>query len=76
MSQVLDLLHAAGFDNKAIEIIFEAYHKSRRSACDPSDPDPVNEMIALRILSLAKQGERDPDRLRIGALDPAICIQP
>jgi hypothetical protein len=58
-----------------IEIVCEAYLKARRRICDISKPDPVNEIIALRILALAKQGERDPDRLRAGAL-ATLQVQP
>ena len=65
---VLELLRVAGFDPEAIEIMCEAYVKPRRSVCEISKPDPVNEIIALQILSLAKQGERKPDRLRAGKL--------
>ena len=65
---VLELLRVAGFDPEAIEIICEAYVKARRSVCDISKPDPVNEIIALRILLLAKQGERNPDWLCAGVL--------
>jgi hypothetical protein len=65
---VVELLRLAGFDPEMIEIIYEAYIKTRRPTCDIGKLDPVNEIIALRILSLAKQGERDPDRLRAGAL--------
>jgi hypothetical protein len=72
---VLELLRGAGFDPEAIEIIYEAYVKTRRTVCDIGKPDPVNEIIALRILSLAKQGERDPDRLRAGAL-ATLPVQP
>jgi hypothetical protein len=68
MAHVIELLRVAGFDPKAIEVICEAYAKARKSLYDTNDPDLVNEIIALRILSLAKQGERDPDRLRAGAL--------
>ena len=68
MAHVLDLLRLAGFDLKAVEAICEAYSKARKSLHDTGDHDLVNEIIALRILSLAKQGERDPDRLRAGAL--------
>jgi hypothetical protein len=70
--KLLELLRVAGFDPEAIEIIYEAYLKTRRPVGDIGKPDPINEIIALRILSLAKQGERDPDRLRAGALS----IQP
>jgi len=65
---VLELLRVAGFDLEAIKIICEAYVKIRKSVGDISKPDLANEIIALRILSLAKQGERDPDRLCAGVL--------
>src|SRR5262245_20461332 len=55
---------SAGRDGSA----FEAYVKTRKSVGDISKPDLANEIIALRILSLAKQGERDPDRLCAGVL--------
>jgi hypothetical protein len=74
-SGLLDLLRVAGFDPEAIEIIYEAYIKNRRPVCDIRKRDPVNEIIALRILSLAKRGERDPDRLRAGAL-ATLPVQP
>ena len=64
----LALLQMAGFDSQAIEIISEAYIKARRSSDDAGNADLINEIIALRILVLAKQGERDPNRLRAGAL--------
>ena len=35
---------------------------------DRGQPDIVNEVIAERIISLAKKGERDPDKLCEGAL--------
>jgi hypothetical protein len=72
---VLELLRVAGFDPEAIAKIYEAYVKTRRPVCDIGKPDPVNEIIALRILSLAKKGERDPDRLRAGAL-ATLSLQP
>jgi hypothetical protein len=68
MVRIMELLQMAGFDLEAIETISEAYIQTRKPVRDVSEPDPINEIIALRILSLAKQGERDVDRLRAGAL--------
>jgi len=68
------LLRVAGFDPEVIEIIYAAYVKTRRPVYDIGKPDPVNEIIALRILSLAKQ--RDPDRLYAGALATLPPVQP
>ena len=49
-------------------MISEAYVSARRPPDDAGNPDLVNEIIALRILVLARQGVRDPNRLRAGAL--------
>ena len=65
-----NLLQRAGFDAETVEVIADAYIRTRRSADDADSADLINEIIAFRILSLAKQGERDPDRLRAGALAP------
>ena len=67
-----ELLRTAGFDLETIEMICKAYVRSRRPVGDISRPDPINETIAMRILSLAKQGERDLDRLCTGALKSVI----
>jgi hypothetical protein len=75
MVPVLALLQAAGFDARGIEIISEAYVKARRSSDGAGNPGLVNEIIALRILELAKQGERDPNRLRARAL-ATLPVQP
>ena len=68
MTTVSELLRGAGFDHKTVEVICEAYIKARKSLRDTNNPDLVNEIIARRILSLAKRGERDPDQLRAKAL--------
>ena len=46
----------------------DAYEKARKSLHDTGQPQIVNEIIAQRIIALAKQGERDPNRLCAGAL--------
>jgi hypothetical protein len=63
MARVFDLLRVAGFDAESIEAICTAYVMARKPLRETGEPDFANEIIALRILSLAKQGERDPDRL-------------
>jgi hypothetical protein len=68
-------LRVAGFDTETIKIIYEAYLKTRRPVYDVNKSDPVNVIIALRILSLAKRGERDPDRLRAATL-ATLPVQP
>ena len=78
MTTVSELLRGAGFDHKTVEVICEAYIKARKSLRDTNHPDLVNEIIARRILSLAKRGERDPDQLRAKALAelPMISAPP
>ena len=68
MTTISELLRGAGFDQKTVEVICEAYIKARKSSRDTNHADLVNEIIARRILSLAKRGERDPDQLRAKAL--------
>ena len=63
MVRASELLRIAEFDPEAIEVICKAYNKSRRPLSDVSKPDPVNEIIALRILSLVRQGQRNLDHL-------------
>ena len=65
-----NLLQRAGFDAETVEVIADAYIRTRRASDHANNADLINEIIAFRILSLAKQGERDPDRLRAGALAP------
>ena len=71
---VLELLRVAGFDPEAIEIIYETYVKTCRSVSEISKPDPVNEFIALQRLLTRQQGERNPDRLRAGALAALLNV--
>ncbi|HUL89596.1 MAG TPA: hypothetical protein VLU23_15635 [Pseudolabrys sp.] len=66
--KVFDLFQAAAFDQKAVKLLCVAYERARKSLHDTGQPDIVNEIIAQRMIALAKQGERDPDKLCEGAL--------
>ena len=68
MGTILDLFHEAGFDPETVKTLGDAYEKARKSLHDTGQPQIVNEIIAQRIVALAKQGERNPDRLCAGAL--------
>ena len=78
MTRLLESLRGAGFDQREFEVICEAYIKARKSSRDNDDAHLVNEIIARRILSFAKRGERDPDQLRAKALAelPMISAPP
>jgi hypothetical protein len=68
MGETINLFAEAAFDPGEIEVLCAAYEKARVSLHDKGQPPLVNEIIALRIIALAKTGERDPDRLCAGAL--------
>jgi len=67
MVQVVELFRAAGFDTQTIVLLLEAYEKARKSLHDTGQP-VVTEIIFQRIIALAKQGERAPDKLCADAL--------
>jgi hypothetical protein len=68
MGKVTDLFSASAFDPDTVKTLCEAYDRARRSLHDTGQPEIVNEVIAQRIIALAKQGERDPSKLCEGAL--------
>lgn len=68
VGDVLQLFRDAAFDPETVKTLCAAYDKARASLHDKGQPDIVNEVIARRIIALAKEGERDPDRLCAGAL--------
>lgn len=68
MGTILDLFHGTAFDPETVKTLCDAYEKARKSLHDTGQPHIVNEIIAQRIIALAQQGERDPDRLCAGAL--------
>ncbi|HYC17299.1 MAG TPA: hypothetical protein VEC94_08835 [Pseudolabrys sp.] len=66
--RIRDLFHAAAFDPETVKLLCDAYERARKSLHDTGQPDIVNEIIAQRMIALAKQGERDPEKLCEGAL--------
>jgi hypothetical protein len=76
MGTIQDLFRATAFDPETVKTLCDAYDKTlcdaydkaRKSPHDTGQPPIVNEIIAQRIIALAQQGERDPDRLCAGAL--------
>ena len=63
MATITQLFRDTAFDPDTIEALCEAFEKARKSLHDTGQPYIVNEIIAKRIIALAEQGERDPDRL-------------
>jgi hypothetical protein len=75
MRKVTNLSHNSAFDPETVEALCNAYDRASKSLHDAGQSDVVNEVIAQRIVALAQQGERDPDKLCAGALGcwPAHC---
>jgi hypothetical protein len=67
MSNVVNLFQSTAFDPETVKILCDAYDKARASM-RAGQPQVVHEVMAQRIISLAKQGERDPTRLTAAAL--------
>ncbi len=65
---IVDLFCSTAFDPETVKLLSDAYDKARKSLHDTGQPYIVNEIIAERIISLAKQGERNADSLCKGAL--------
>jgi hypothetical protein len=63
MSKPLEMFRSAAFDPETVKTLCDAFEKARKSLHDTGQPSIVNEVIAERLISLAQQGERDPDQL-------------
>ena len=61
-------LEGATFDPEAIRVMTEAYEDVCRTLDLVNRNDPITEMVAKRIIEIAKLGERDPVILRKLAL--------
>ena len=68
MSKIVHLFQRSDFDPETIEIMTAAYEKARRSLHDKRQPPLVQEVIAERIITAAKTGLRDSDKLSEAAL--------
>ena len=62
------LLNGSAFSPDDITILRTAFEDALRELRLADRADPATEIIANKIIELAQQGERDPVRLRDGAL--------
>jgi hypothetical protein len=74
--RMVELLSSAAFDSEDTELLgaaFEAAWEKLNAAGSALAEGPeaalTRELLAKRIIELAKRGERNPDRLVEGALD-------
>lgn len=68
MGTVVNLFREAAFGPEATRVMGEAFEMARRSLHDTGQPEIVQEVLAKRIIDLARKGERDPQKLCEGAL--------
>jgi hypothetical protein len=57
------------FEPGTIEVLATAFEDTLHHLCLLDRNDPAVTLVAKRIIELARQGERDPIRLRDGAID-------
>jgi hypothetical protein len=62
-AKIIPLFDAAAFDPGTVKIISAAYERACRVLRDKGQPDIVNEVIAKRIIAMAKAGDRDVKRM-------------
>jgi hypothetical protein len=69
MSNTIEkLFHDTAFQPDEVKVLRDAYARACKSLHDKGQPAIVSEIIAQRIIALASDGERDPDKLSEGAL--------
>jgi hypothetical protein len=68
MANLLPFFPTAAFDHNATRAMGKAFDRACHSLHDIGQPDLVREIIATRIVEVARDGERDPDELCVRAL--------
>jgi hypothetical protein len=70
LASILPFIRKAGtvFDDRVTQIIGEAFDDACKALHDAGQPAIVYEVIAKRIIDAARNGERDPVRLRKAGL--------
>jgi len=70
VASILPFMRKAGavFDDRVTQIMGEAFDGACKELHDTGQPPIVYEVIAKRIIDAAKNGERDPARLRNAGL--------
>jgi hypothetical protein len=65
---IYSLLKNGAFGPSEIEVLSNAFEAALRELKLVDRNDPVAQWVAKRLIELASEGERDPDRLRKGAI--------
>jgi hypothetical protein len=62
-AEIIQLFRDASFDAVATRAMGDAYDRARKTLHDRGQPPLVQEIIARRIIEIARTGQRDPERL-------------
>src|SRR6202051_2065308 len=65
---IKELLKQQSFEPDEIKVLSTAFEDALRELRLVDRTDPATQLVAKRIIELAQQGERDPIRLREGAI--------
>lgn len=68
MGSILPFLPRGVFDDAATKVMGEAFDASRDALHDSGQPELVQEVMARRIIAVARKGERNILKLRDAAL--------
>lgn len=60
---IVPFLRETSFDSDVTNLMGKAYDKALRELHDKGQPHLVQEIIARKIIDIAKSGERDADRM-------------
>ena len=60
---ILQLLKGSAFDPEHIKVMTEAYEATLKSLHLKAGTDPINEIIAKKVVNIARTNERDPKRI-------------
>jgi hypothetical protein len=72
MASIVPFISGAIFEQADIQVMSKAYNRAMEDICSFGRPNKtVEAIVATRIITLTKSGERDPDRLCERAL--AAC---
>ena len=68
MAVILSFIPRGVFDDAATKVLAEAFDAACKALRDTGQPEVVHEVMARRIITAARKGERDIERLRQAAL--------
>src|SRR6266404_5899731 len=74
MADVLPFFQGAAFDDDATQVMGKAFDRASQTLHDNGQPDLVRQIIAKRIIEVARKGERDPDELCARALQALAFV--